>query len=295
MNSNHKKPIAWKLTITGLTLAGILAIPLLGHAEQVTHSYDDLNRLIQSDYGNGNVIDYTYDAAGNRTSQKVTTATVPNQPPTANAGSDQTISLGSLATLHGSGSDPDNDSSTLTFSWTQNSGPTVTLTGASTASPTFTPTTVGLYTFTLTVSDGLASALDEVKIEVVSNQSVTLKVTQLLINKKLKTFFLLSNFTLGTGNGIDPLKEAVSFKIGNFTTTIPAGSFRKPSKLLPFAYAGTINKVKLEVLITQLGVNRYGFQAGGIGVNFSGITNPVTVDLSIGDDNGTTSVNATIK
>ncbi len=33
---------------------------------------DDLNGLIKSDYGNGNVIDYTYDAAGNRTSQTVT-------------------------------------------------------------------------------------------------------------------------------------------------------------------------------------------------------------------------------
>ncbi len=133
------------------------------------------------------------------------------------------------------------------------------------------------------------------KIEVVSNPFDTFKVTQLLINKKLKTFFLLSNFTLGTGNSIDPLKEPVSFKIGNFTTTIPAGSFRKASKLLPFAYAGTINKVKLEVLITQLGVNRYGFQAGGIGVDFSGITNPVTVDLSIGNDSGTNSVQASIK
>lgn len=72
MNSNHKKPPARNLTITGLMLAGMLAIPLPAHAEQVTHSYDNLNRLIRSDYGNGNVIDYAYDAAGNRTSQTVT-------------------------------------------------------------------------------------------------------------------------------------------------------------------------------------------------------------------------------
>ena len=72
MNSTHKKPPARSHTITGLILAGILAIPSLGYAEQVTHSYDDLNRLIKSDYGNGNVINYAYDAAGNRTSQTVT-------------------------------------------------------------------------------------------------------------------------------------------------------------------------------------------------------------------------------
>ncbi len=71
MNVNHKKTTTWYLTITGLILAGILAIPSLGHAEQVTHSYDDLNRLIKSDYGNGNIIDYTYDAAGNRLTEQV--------------------------------------------------------------------------------------------------------------------------------------------------------------------------------------------------------------------------------
>ena len=71
MNSNHKKPPAWNLTIMGLMLAGILAFPSLAHAEEVTHSYDDLNRLIKTDYGNGKAINYTYDAAGNRTSQTV--------------------------------------------------------------------------------------------------------------------------------------------------------------------------------------------------------------------------------
>ena len=32
----------------------------------VSYSYDSLNRLTQVDYGNGSVINYTYDAAGNR-------------------------------------------------------------------------------------------------------------------------------------------------------------------------------------------------------------------------------------
>jgi hypothetical protein len=219
-----------------------------------------------------------------------------NQIPTANAGADQTVSLSSLVTLNGNNSsDSDLIPSPLTFTWTQVSGPAVTLSGASTASPTFTPTITGTYIFNLTVSDGMASVSDEVKIDVISNPSGTLKLTQLLINKKLKTFFLLSNFTLDAGNnGINPVKEAVTFKIGNFSTTIPAGSFRKLSKLV-YAYVGTINKVKLEATITSLGNNRYAFQAAGIGVDFSAITNPVKVDLSIGDDRGTTSVIAIIK
>ena len=159
MNSNHKKTPARNLTITGLILAGILAIPSLGHAEQVTHSYDDLNRLIRSDYGNGDIIDYAYDAAGNRTSQKVTTATVPNQPPIANAGTVQTVRQSSLVTLNGSAStDPDNGPSPLSYAWTQTAGSNVSLTGASTAKPQFTPSVKGLYAFGLVVNDGLANS-----------------------------------------------------------------------------------------------------------------------------------------
>ena len=156
MNVNHKQRPVRKLTVTGLILTGILAISSSGHAEQVSHSYDDLNRLIKSDYGNGNVIDYSYDAAGNRTSQKVTTAAVLNQPPTANAGSDQTIRLGSLVTLNGTASsDPDNAPSSLSFTWTKTAGPNVSLTGATTAKPQFTPSVKEFYTFGLVVNDGL--------------------------------------------------------------------------------------------------------------------------------------------
>ena len=168
MNSNHKTPIARIRTITGLILTAILAGPSLGHAEQVTHSYDDLNRLIKSDYGSGNVIDYAYDAAGNRRSQKVTTATVPNQPPIANAGSDQTVRLGSLVTLDGSAStDPDNGPSPLIFTWLQTAGTSFSLTNPATATPSFTPTKIGGYTFDLVVNDGEASsAADSVTISV---------------------------------------------------------------------------------------------------------------------------------
>ena len=297
MNSKHFKTRASIFKIKGLLVTGLLAFSSMSHAEQVTHSYDDLNRLIRSDYGNGNVIDYSYDTAGNRTSHQVT---VPNKPPVANAGADQSVKVGASVILNGSSStDPDNAPSPLTYSWTQISGPSVALTGATTISPSFTPTASGTYLFNLTVSDSLASATDEVKIDVVDNNPAvtlgTLKVNQLLINKKHKTFFLLSNFTLGNiHNGINPLNEAVSLKIGNFSTTIPTGSFRKLSKYL-FAYVGTINKVKVEATIKSLGNNRYSFQAAGAGHNFNGLTNPVTVDLGIGDDNATTSVNAVIK
>ena len=60
-----------------------------------------------------------------------------NQAPTADAGPDQTVASGASVNLNGSGSsDPDGDA--LDYSWTQTSGPAVTLNGANTATPSFT-------------------------------------------------------------------------------------------------------------------------------------------------------------
>jgi hypothetical protein len=74
--------------------------------------------------------------------------------------------VGSLVTLNGSGSsDPDNGPSSLTFHWTQVSGPVVTLTGANTATPSFTAAAPGSYVFSLVVNDGAVdSAPDSVTI-----------------------------------------------------------------------------------------------------------------------------------
>ena len=91
-----------------------------------------------------------------------------NQPPVANAGPDQSVSVGQLVTLNGSSSsDPDNNLP-LSYAWTQSGGPSVTLSGATTATPSFTPTAVGVYTFSLVVTDslGLASAPDQVLVTV---------------------------------------------------------------------------------------------------------------------------------
>ena len=56
---------------------------------------------------------------------------------TANAGTTITAGGGSTVTLNGSAS-TDGDGDTLTYSWTQLTGPSVTLAGANSASPSFT-------------------------------------------------------------------------------------------------------------------------------------------------------------
>jgi len=91
-----------------------------------------------------------------------------NLPPVANAGPDQTVTTGQLVTLNGTGStDPNGDP--LTYSWClrgRPEGSTATLSGATTAQPTFTPDVAGSYVLCLTVNDGQAgSASDSVVVE----------------------------------------------------------------------------------------------------------------------------------
>ena len=103
------------------------------------------------------------------------------------------------------------------------------------------------------------------------------------------SFDLKEFFSLGANsNGIKPLKENVTLQIGTFSVTIPAGSFTKT--LEGFAFVGAVNGVSLDVRIVSLGNHNFRFRAVGTGVDLTGLTNPVTVGLTIGINAGTTSV-----
>lgn len=79
-----------------------------------------------------------------------------NHPPTANPGNDQTVNEGDTVSLNGSGTDPDNN--TLTFAWSQSSGPTVTLSDPTDPKATFIAPQVfcagDVIVMTLTADDG---------------------------------------------------------------------------------------------------------------------------------------------
>jgi hypothetical protein len=94
-----------------------------------------------------------------------------NQAPKAEAGKKQKVTVGTEVRLDGSASfDADNGPSLLTFRWTQKSGPAVTLNGADTAIPSFTPNVKGSYKFTLVVNDGaIDSKADKVTVQVKKN------------------------------------------------------------------------------------------------------------------------------
>ncbi len=93
-----------------------------------------------------------------------------NLPPVANAGMDQTVPSNAGVSLDGSAStDPDMAPNPLTYAWTQTAGPTVTLTGGTSATPNFVAPSVMVdttLTFQLTVNDGAAMASDSVDIVV---------------------------------------------------------------------------------------------------------------------------------
>jgi 6-phosphogluconolactonase len=104
------------------------------------------------------------------------------------------------------------------------------------------------------------------------------------------SFELEGRFKLGArSNGINPLAEDVTLQVGTFSTTIPAGSFRVGWR--GFEFEGFINGVKLEVVIHHVQGNRFLFTAKGEGANLTGTVNPVTVRLTVGDDEGSTMVN----
>ncbi|MCT2541088.1 PKD domain-containing protein, partial [Sedimentimonas flavescens] len=94
-----------------------------------------------------------------------------NTAPTANAGTGQSVASGATVNLDGSGSsDPEDD--TLSYSWEETSSTGVSLSGASTATPSFTAPTL-LWSdspvdlvFRLVVSDGEFSSEASVTVTV---------------------------------------------------------------------------------------------------------------------------------
>jgi LmbE family N-acetylglucosaminyl deacetylase len=130
--------------------------------------------------------------------------------PTAIAGPTQTVASGAKVTLNGSESwDP--NSATLQYSWLQTAGPVVTLTGSSTATPSFTaPTGPTSVKFSLVVSNG--------------NQTSAPSTVTINVNGTVPTFTSSSAAAFTTG-------VAGSFKVT--TTASPTAALSRSEGELP--------------------------------------------------------------
>ncbi|WP_138146967.1 cadherin repeat domain-containing protein, partial [Bathymodiolus heckerae thiotrophic gill symbiont] len=101
--------------------------------------------------------------------------------PTVKAGADIITSINKSVTLTATGNDPDGNNNDLKYTWTQTTGINVALTGADTASASFTTTAAMKdtdLTFSVSVSDneGLKSASDSITVKVNNAKVVALAV-----------------------------------------------------------------------------------------------------------------------
>ncbi len=124
------------------------------------------------------------DGATDTATATVTITVNPNTAPTANAGGDQDVTTGAEVTLTGSATDPDQADDSLDYAWahTLTDGvaptPAITLTGANSATATFTaPNTAGVLVFELTVTDNAdATGTATVTITVSGNNQAVAEV-----------------------------------------------------------------------------------------------------------------------
>jgi hypothetical protein len=104
------------------------------------------------------------------------------------------------------------------------------------------------------------------------------------------SFAVSGRFALGAdSDGIDPVGENVSLKVGSFSTTIPPGSFvhRGHGRFDGlFSFKGTIDSVPLQVVIQAIGNNDYLFEGKATAAKLDGTLVPMPVSLVIGNDNG---------
>jgi hypothetical protein len=131
----------------------------------------------------------------------ITVNPAPNVAPTANAGTDQIITLPTNATvLSGSGTDP--DGTITTYAWAKVSGPVGgAITTPSSATTAITGLTQGVYIYRLTVTDNSgATATDNVTITVNLAPNI-LPTANAGIDQ---TITLPTNATTLTGSGTDP-------------------------------------------------------------------------------------------
>ena len=149
----------------------------------------------------------------------------PDIPPTANAGSDQTVDEKSTVTLDGSGSSDPDDGISL-YLWTQTGGTTVTLSNANAVKPTFTSpavTSIGeTLTFQLTVTDkGSLKSTDTCDVNVnwiPTTTTTTTSTTTSTTTTTTTTSATTTSTTTTSGTTTTPTSTTIS----TTTTTLPS-------------------------------------------------------------------------
>ena len=113
------------------------------------------------------------------------------------------------------------------------------------------------------------------------------------VGTKKLGFNLNGSVTLGaSSNGINPPGEVTYIALGSYTGVIPVGSFGYDAQHNRFVFSGNINNVSLVVQIIPQGKGVFLFEAQADGANLSADSNPLSVELHLGDDVGRTTISA---
>lgn len=118
-----------------------------GHAVNLNDASSDIATFVAPDIQEDIVLTFrltVFDGELSSSDTANVTLRFVNHPPVANAGSDQTVNEGTLVTLSGSATDADGDMPSLT--WSQVSGPAISLSNTNDDQPTFTAPVVATST-----------------------------------------------------------------------------------------------------------------------------------------------------
>jgi probable HAF family extracellular repeat protein len=107
------------------------------------------------------------------------------------------------------------------------------------------------------------------------------------------TFVLNAVFTLGSAsNGIDIASEPVTIELAGTNMTVPSGSFGGSAHT--FVFKGLVSGGRLVVTIRAASASGYRLTAIGSGYDLASLQLPLSVQVTIGDDTGTTDAKALI-
>jgi predicted esterase len=203
---------------------------------------------------------------------------VPNQPPVASAGPDQTTT-GTSVTLAGSGSDP--DGTVASHTWTKVSGPSGTITTPSSYTSTYTSLAVGTHVLRLTVIDnGGLTTTDDVIITVNSGAVTPIIVTKIACSEYRVTYLYSdgsarSNYDIGG-------PQLFKYDAGVGRTFIDAAMGFNVSVLLDdqhHVWESRVNQIVIDRLLTD--TTGADFTCDSVYANFSARFGLKTSDGSV--------------
>jgi hypothetical protein len=125
--------------------------------------------------------------------------------------------------------------------------------------------------------------------------SFEIEVLDLVLQKReapMDRCLLGGEFSLAeASNGLRVLWEDVTVRIGSYTATIPAGSFRVNGA--EYSWHGTIDGAVVGILLEDRGADVYSFAIAIGSFDLGKVSGCASIGLSVGDDAG--SVNAPLE